>query len=109
MPISWVAIDEGIPVGMVSLKENDLWNRKDINPWLASLYVLHEFRNRGIGTMLINSVIDKGKELAINTLFLFTSIPDESNLKLFYSRRGWRFKEASIGNYGEPIRIFYYI
>ena len=35
MPMTWIAIEDDIPAGMVSLKENDLWSRKNLNPWLA--------------------------------------------------------------------------
>lgn len=37
IPCSFVALVDGLPVGMVSIKNNDLWHRKDLNPWLASL------------------------------------------------------------------------
>jgi GNAT superfamily N-acetyltransferase len=56
IPMTWIAIEDDIPAGMVSLKENDLWSKKNLNPWLASLFVLPEYRNRGIGYLLIKQV-----------------------------------------------------
>ena len=40
-------------VGMVSLKFHDMDTRPDLDPWLGGLLVLPEWRNRGVGTMLM--------------------------------------------------------
>ena len=108
LPISWVSIEDGIPVGMISLKENDLWSRMDLKPWLSSLYVLPEFRNLGIGTLLIKSVIDKSRELGYSRLYLFTAQSKEYQLDNFYIRKGWRFFDNAIDNDGMETKIFIY-
>ena len=61
------------------LKENDLWSRKDLNPWLASLYVINEYRNKGIATQLIHSVCKKAQQLGIDTMYLFLAHTEMNN------------------------------
>ncbi len=108
LPISWVAIEDEFPVGMISLKENDLWHRKDLNPWLASLYVLPEFRNLGIGSSLIEETIGKSKQLDFDNLFLFVSEDRRNALHNFYSKRDWRYTENSTGNDNDMVSIYKY-
>jgi GNAT superfamily N-acetyltransferase len=107
IPITWIAIEDDIPAGMVSLKENDLWSRKDLNPWLASLFVLPEYRNRGIGNLLIRQVIEKTKMLKYPSLYLFTN-SDKIPLENYYKKRDWTFLENAKGNDENMIKIFYY-
>lgn len=104
LPIAMIALEDGAPAGMVSLKENDLWCRKDLNPWLASLYVLPEYRSRGTGSALISNLIKYSKKLGIKRLYLFTW----EHLNGFYSRRGWNYLDIAPGNDGGEVMIFYY-
>ncbi len=107
LPITWTAIEDDIPVGMVSLKENDVWSKKDLNPWLASLYVLPEYREHGIGRMLIDQAIEKAKLLRYPLLYLFTDQADK-RLEKYYTKSGWSFFEKTKGNDENMINIFYY-
>ncbi len=104
LPAAMVALEEGVPVGMVSLKDNDLWSRKDLNPWLASLYVAPEHRSRGIGSALIGKLLDHSNKLGIARLYLFTW----DHLSLFYSGRGWKYLENAPGNDGGDVMIYYF-
>lgn len=108
IPLSWVAVEESMPVGMATLKENDLWSRKDLNPWLASLYVVPEFRRRGLAGELIDSVTGKARELGLERVYLFLGHGEEMDLAAFYTRRGWRYLEDAHDNDGRPTKIFYY-
>jgi GNAT superfamily N-acetyltransferase len=107
IPMTWIVIEDDIPVGMVSIKNNDLWSRKDLNPWLASLFVLPDFRNHGLGYLLIRQVIEKAKSLKYSHLYLFTD-SDKTHLENFYTESGWSFLEKSKGNDENIIKIFYY-
>lgn len=107
MPVSWIAIEDGIPVGMVSLKKNDLWSRNDLSPWLASLYVLPEYRNRGIGDLLITRVKEKATELNFPCLYLFTD-SDNIFLNSYYIKRGWKFLKEENGNDENTVKIYFY-
>ena len=108
LPVSMVALENDIPVGMVSLKENDLWSRKDLNPWLASLFVVPEFRKMGIGSMLINSLIKKTEAFGYRVLYLFVSEDRLSKLEKFYTNRGWIYYGNAKGNIEDKVKIFNY-
>ena len=84
IPVILVGIVGGEVVGTASIIENDLPSRTDINPWLASVFVRPDFRNRGIGTALIEAAITHAGKLGIQRLHLFTH-----DLEEFYSRFGW--------------------
>lgn len=108
MPITWVAIEDGMPVGMVTLKEDDLWSRKDINPWLASLYVAPEFRNRGIAELLTLAVTGKSRMMGLTRVHLFLGHAGDMDLGRYYMKRGWRYQEDAVDNDGLPTKIYYY-
>jgi len=108
LPVSRVAIEKSMPVGMASLKENDLWSRKDLNPWLASLYVEPDFRERGIAEKLINAVIGKARELNIQQIYLFLDSSELDVLERYYLKRGWKYLEDTVDNDGKDTKIFYF-
>ena len=91
VPAAFVAIEEDMPVGMVSLKNDDLWSRKDLNPWLASLYVVPEFRRRGIARVLklqaLQYLHDRGTVSV-------TTRNDPRNTAVLRLNRGLGFEEA---------------
>lgn len=88
IPETFVAIEDGAPVGTASLVLHDLEALKDLSPWLAAVYVAPEFRNRGIGSTLVGAVMDEAKILGVQDLYLFT--PDRMR---FYGRLGWKVLE----------------
>ncbi len=108
LPLSFVALSGSFPVGMVSLKENDLWSRKDINPWLASLYVLPKYRKRGIGGKLITAVIDYAGKMSLGNIYLFTGKVEGVDLDSYYKKRGWEFLSREEDNDGNPTAIYIY-
>ena len=81
----------------------------DLNPWLSSVYVLPDYRNIGIGSMLITSVINKSKELSFDKLYLFASASDTFDIDSYYARRKWIvLDDCTTDNDGNPAKIFYY-
>jgi N-acetylglutamate synthase-like GNAT family acetyltransferase len=56
----------------------------ELSPWLASVFVAPEYRQKGIGTKLVLHVMGKAKDEGISTLYLFTS-----NKGKFYKDLGW--------------------
>ncbi len=106
IPLSFAALHRGIPAGMVSLKTNDLWSRKDLNPWLASLYVHPKFRRMGIGTRLVETAELYAGESGHTRIFLFVSGPDSAMLSNFYSSLGWSTLERCLDNDGNDALIF---
>lgn len=108
IPLSFVAMEGSLPVGMVTLKKDDLWSRKDLNPWLASLYVLPEYRNGGAGQGLIGAVIARSRELGYSRLHLFLGQHDQEWLERYYLMGGWAFVENAIDNDGLETKILSY-
>jgi GNAT superfamily N-acetyltransferase len=108
VPLTLVALRGSLPVGMVSLKENDLWTRRDLNPWLASLLVVEEFRGQGIGRMLIKSLVSRARDLELQRMYLFLDSRELERLERFYTSLGWRFLEDAVDNEGKDTKIFYY-
>ena len=90
LPRTFVLLEEGEPVGMVTLTENDLETRPDLNPWLADLYVPEPFRGRGYGLRLVKGLEVRAKEMGIGQLWLFTK--DAAKL---YRKAGWSVVETT--------------
>jgi GNAT superfamily N-acetyltransferase len=67
LPITFVALDGDLPVGMCSLREND-GIRPDLIPWLGSLVVDPKYQKQGIGRMLIDMTLLKAKERCFKKL-----------------------------------------
>lgn len=97
---TFVALLDGEPVGTVSLIKNDLKSRQDLSPWLASLYIVEEFRHLGLGLKLQNFVIDRAELLGYKELYLFT--------KLFgyYEKNEWIFFDEGHSYFGDKVRIY---
>ena len=90
LPITLVALEEGVPIAMCSLRDNDGISPDYVSThntaWLGSLVVRADHQGKGIGTQLIKAIQDKAKVLGFEKLYLFAfdpTIPD------YYSRLGW--------------------
>jgi predicted N-acetyltransferase YhbS len=90
VPTTFVALAEGKPVGSASLVDYDMEGREDLTPWLASVYVVPEYRRRGVGSALVERVVEEARGLDIGTLYLFTW--DQERL---YARLGWSVLERT--------------
>ncbi|MEJ2638053.1 MAG: GNAT family N-acetyltransferase [Desulfosarcinaceae bacterium] len=84
IPLSIVAFLDAKLVGTVSLKVREMTTHTLLPYWVGAVYVVEQFRNRGIGTELITRATDKARDLGVETLYLHT--PDKAGL---YSRLGW--------------------
>ncbi len=84
LPTTLIAIEGGEPVGVARLVEFDLDSRPDLGPWLASVFVPGNKRNRGTGTLVCSGIVEAARQRGYPTLYLFT--PDRAP---FYQRQGW--------------------
>lgn len=109
LPLTLLCSSDARPAGMVTLKRDDLWSRKDLNPWLSSLYVAPEYRNRGIGQKLIEAVITAARDRGCGRLFLFLGSARRDWLERYYLRRGWGRVDTAIDNDSLPTVIMDYV
>jgi len=84
IPLTVVAFEGGRPVGSASLLVEDMDTHLDWTPWLASVFVLPDFRRRGIGERLCRRIVAEARRLGVARLYLFT--PDKGP---YYARMGW--------------------
>lgn len=89
MPTVLVLLENGVPIGMVAICEDDLDNRPDLNPWLAGLYVDPKHRGRGLAKMLIAELQNLALSHRIERLTLYTSTAEK-----LYASLGWNVVET---------------
>lgn len=85
MPMAYVAVCDGKPVGMACLRETD-GIRPGVTPWLGSLVVNPEYRGYKIGEALITAVKNQAKTLGHPILYLLAFDP---TIPEWYARLGW--------------------
>lgn len=106
LPATIIAICDTAPVGMVTLKQHDMLSRPELDPWLSSLFVVPEYRGRGIGEMLIESISGTAKKYNFEQLFLFLSQSNIERLKKFYIKMGWEHFGNGTDNDGHDTEIY---
>lgn len=90
-PTTWLAFDgpgrqaEHLLGSISLLGDDDLPGFRHLKPWLASLYVVQEARNRGIGKLLVDHLMAEAARQGIPRVHLFTAGQQE-----YYERQGWR-------------------
>ena len=72
-PKVFIAIENEQILGTISLLENDMNIRPNLNPWLGCLYVDSKYRKQGIANKLFVHCENYATKLHIKTLYLFTS------------------------------------
>ena len=86
IPLAYVALANGIPIGMCSLEKND-GIRTDLTPWLCDLCVLKSYQHKGVGKLLIAAVKAKAKALGFDKLYLFVL---DVAVMGYYHALGWK-------------------
>ncbi|WP_208245881.1 GNAT family N-acetyltransferase (plasmid) [Rhizobium sp. T1473] len=96
MPLTLIATQDSIPVGMITLGERDFEGRPDLSPWLKSLYVHPFHRNKRIASLLIERLVHEASRLGCDTLYLTTE-----DAKYLYEKSGWQEIDRIRTPYGE--------
>ncbi len=99
VPSVFVAMQGDRPVGTAALMAEDMDSRRELTPWLASVFVLPEWRGRGIAARLIRRVEEEAVACGVDQFYLFT--PDQQGL---YRRLGWSDHEE-LSYRGENVTI----
>jgi len=99
LPATLILRASGRLIGSVSVIHDDCEARTDLDPWLASLYVLPAERGRGHGSRLVAAALELARRSGVDYLHVFT----ESAEKLFRSHGFVPFADAVTN--GRPITI----
>jgi len=103
IPITIIALQDGMLVGTATLRESDLRERLELRPWMASVYVSQDHRNKGVGSELVSSIERIATSLGYSRIHLYT--PDRQN---FYARLSWRVLE-NVAHGGKQVTVMYKI
>ena len=57
---------------------------------IQDLYVTPSLRNRGIGSLLMQTMIQRGLEAGLTRSMLYTNNPDYARIGSFYERFGYK-------------------
>ncbi len=90
IPTTLIVLSGDALVGSASLAQSDLRDLVDLTPWLAAVYIAPEYRRRGIGSALVQRMVEEAVALGYRRLHLFT--PDKEH---FYARLGWTTVERT--------------
>ncbi|BBK29399.1 acetyltransferase (GNAT) family protein [Stella humosa] len=100
LPLAVVAVaPDGSALGTASIMADDMETRPDLNPWLATVFVLPGQRSRGLGAALCAAAEAEAWRLAIPRLYLFTF-----DKRGYYAGLGWRDHET-VDYAGQPTAI----
>jgi N-acetylglutamate synthase-like GNAT family acetyltransferase len=103
MPMTFVALLEGKPIGMASLRENDGIQPECI-PWLGSLVVHPKYRNRKIGEALIEAINNQAKVFGYEKIYLLAF---DQTIPIWYARLGWKIIGKDI-LFSHPVTVMSY-
>lgn len=85
-PVVLIAKENNEIVGTVTLLANDTQLRQDLFPIISSLYVKENYRNKHIGTLLMEKIIDIARQ-NFNKVYLMTYIEG------YYEKLGFKYLE----------------
>ena len=84
VPSTFIAKDAML-VGSAAIVVSDMETKPELRPWLASVFVRPDCRNQGVGSRLVQHVMQQARMAGIQQLYLFTP-----NRTSFYRRLGWQ-------------------
>ncbi|WP_336268515.1 GNAT family N-acetyltransferase [Vreelandella arctica] len=99
VPSIFMAMQGNNPVGTASLIVDDMSIRREFTPWLASVFVVPEWRGQGIASALVRRVEAEAAAHGFKRFYLYT--PDQQAL---YRRLGWQDVE-SLEYRGETVTV----
>ena len=80
----------GEPVGTCLLVESEIEPNHDVSPWLAGLFVVPEYRGKGVGAALVRAIEDQARQRELSRVYLYTT-----HAVGFYKRLGWKVMDRT--------------
>lgn len=106
LPMTWVAVSDNRPAGMISLKNEDHPVRTDLYPWLASVFVHPEYRGRGLARALIETATAQARDVFnVTKIYLFTHTAPDLYEKCGFNRIGIVADPAGIRPEGDILMM----
>jgi len=72
IPCGMLALSGDLPIGTISLLEEDMSIRPQYGPWLGCLYVDRQYRGRGVAHSLINFATEHARSIRLKELYAWT-------------------------------------
>ena len=81
-------------LGLATLVDDDeLPGAIEPGPWLAAVFVVPDARKIGVGSALVDHVVNRSRELGYSEMFLYTEDQQE-----WYQKRGWTYTRNTLLN-----------
>jgi predicted N-acetyltransferase YhbS len=90
---------DGVPAGTCLLAPKELETCHVLSPWLAGLYVVPEFRRRGMGGILVRATEEQARQRGHSKIYLYSD-----DAIAYYEGLGWRVAEQTIWH-GFPMAL----
>lgn len=94
LPITFVAISDGVLVGTGSIKMAEPGTKPGLSPWLAGIYVKDSHRGSGVGASIVRALEAKAAQLGVKEMYLSAGAAEG-----LYARLGWTLIER-LESYG---------
>ena len=88
--VALVAKADGEPVGTCLLAESEIEPNHDVSPWLAGLFVVPEYRRKGVGAASVRAIEDQARQRELSRVYLYTT-----HAVGFYKRLGWKVMDRT--------------
>ena len=88
--VALVAKADGEPIGTCLLVESEIEPDHDVSPWLAGLFVVPEYRGKGVGAALVRAIEDQARQRELSRVYLYTT-----DAVGFYKRLGWKVMDRT--------------
>lgn len=64
---------------------------KKFKPWVASIYTLESHRNKGLGSLMLEHIESRAKDLGLEKIYLYTYTAND-----LYEKYGWKAKDSVV-------------
>jgi predicted N-acetyltransferase YhbS len=88
--VALMASCDGVSAGTCLLTPKELEPCHPVSPWLAGLYVVPEFRRRGIGGILVRATEEQARQRGHRQIYLYSD-----DATSYYEGLGWQVVEQT--------------